>query len=234
MPNTIVTRLVLRRPLYRLHMSGIDVLRALRTETLLPPFVMVSAWLTTSITVEAMKLGAVDVLEKPLEFERLLASVEAAVERAHSAGTAPQRAASDRPPTSVAGRWGWYVLKGCDAASDPSTLELWARESAVSYTTLCEICRLNGIRPIDARDFVRVLRALRAASGSRVAPDIFLAVGDRRTLRSLSLRSGVNLEAKVRTNAVTEFFKAQQFIAPDSGALRSISKVLMDETDANV
>lgn len=135
---------------------------------------------------------------------------------------------SRRP--SVAHRWAVYVLKGCDASCDPNTLEAWANESAVSYSTLCEICRLNAMRPLGARDFVRVLRALRNAYSNGARPVDFLSVSDRRTLRSLSQRSGLDLEQVIHEGDIVEFFGEQRFIAHDLKALRilqmSVLKIL--------
>jgi len=47
-------------------MSGIDVLRALRLVGLKTPTALVTGFATVAMTVEAMKFGAVDVIEKPL------------------------------------------------------------------------------------------------------------------------------------------------------------------------
>jgi hypothetical protein len=47
-----------------LDMRGTDVVRMLKTETTAVPFVLISGFLTTDITVEAMKLGALNVLDK--------------------------------------------------------------------------------------------------------------------------------------------------------------------------
>ena len=82
------------------------------------PFVLVSGFLSTVVTVEAMKLGAVDVVEKPFEVDDLLRLL-------HSTGRCtPQSsgpaglsgAQSDampplRRPGSAAERWAMHVRK---------------------------------------------------------------------------------------------------------------------------
>jgi ActR/RegA family two-component response regulator len=45
-------------------MSGLEVLRILRDGAQVKYFIVVSAWLSTSVVVEAMKLGATEVLDK--------------------------------------------------------------------------------------------------------------------------------------------------------------------------
>jgi DNA-binding NtrC family response regulator len=52
-------------------MRGVDVIRALSTPGTRVPFVLFSGFLTTDITVEAMRLGALDVLERPVSVDDL-------------------------------------------------------------------------------------------------------------------------------------------------------------------
>src|SRR5438876_6556088 len=71
-------------------------------------------------------------------------------------------------PRSVVERMVAYVVKVLDSHGDGAngdfkTIDEWAKRVGVSYSTLCETCRLLGIRPLDARDFARVLSALRAS-----------------------------------------------------------------------
>jgi DNA-binding response OmpR family regulator len=60
--------------------SGIEVIRSLRSEGSDVPFVLVSAFLTRFIEDEARRLGAISVLEKPLTAEDLIAHVRAALD----------------------------------------------------------------------------------------------------------------------------------------------------------
>src|SRR5436190_3850221 len=59
--------------------SGLEVLRGARLRQPAPPVLVLTAYGTVAIAVEAMKLGAVDFLEKPLEIEDLCARVAAAL-----------------------------------------------------------------------------------------------------------------------------------------------------------
>jgi hypothetical protein len=117
----------------------------------------------------------------------------------------------------------------CDeTGGDFKTLEEWAHHIAVSYSTLCETCRLLGIRPLDARDFARVLNALRAAIVHRCAPEVLLNVSDRRVLRTLSIKAGVDLEIRAATTSLHEFLANQRFIPAGSEALRLIRVFALD------
>ena len=60
-------------------MSGIDVVRSLRSDGSDVPFVLVSGFLTDPIAVEARALGAIGVWEKPLTVDDVVVNVRAAL-----------------------------------------------------------------------------------------------------------------------------------------------------------
>ena len=62
-------------------MSGIDLLKRLREIKIDVPVIVITGHGDVPLAVEAMKVGAIDFLEKPFDDEVLLASVRAAIER---------------------------------------------------------------------------------------------------------------------------------------------------------
>ncbi len=58
--------------------SGVDLLRSLRRNGVESPVILITAHGTVELAVEAMKLGALDFLTKPLDYDRLARSLEAA------------------------------------------------------------------------------------------------------------------------------------------------------------
>ena len=58
--------------------SGVDLLRSLRRNDVDAPVILITAHGTVDMAVEAMKLGALDFLTKPLDYDRLARSLEAA------------------------------------------------------------------------------------------------------------------------------------------------------------
>src|SRR6185369_16448156 len=60
-------------------MSGIDLLRHLRERKISVPVIVITGHGDIPLAVEAMKIGAVDFLEKPFDDEVLIASVKAAL-----------------------------------------------------------------------------------------------------------------------------------------------------------
>src|SRR5690606_27782195 len=94
-------------------------------------------------------------------------------------------------PASAADRWARFVLKVCESEGDLKTLKQWADFANVSYSSLRESCWLVGVRPRDARDFARVLRAVVKACERGCDPGVLLDVSDRRTLHLLLEKSGI-------------------------------------------
>jgi two-component system, LuxR family, response regulator FixJ len=62
-------------------MSGIDLLKRLREMKIDVPVIVITGHGDVPLAVEAMKVGAIDFLEKPFDDEVLLASVRAAIQR---------------------------------------------------------------------------------------------------------------------------------------------------------
>ncbi|MFZ5979574.1 MAG: sigma-54-dependent transcriptional regulator [Candidatus Zixiibacteriota bacterium] len=62
--------------------SGLDLLRHLKNEPALPPVLVISGQADIPMALEAVKLGAVNFLEKPVSPEKLLTSVSAALKLA--------------------------------------------------------------------------------------------------------------------------------------------------------
>jgi two-component system, LuxR family, response regulator FixJ len=62
-------------------MSGLDLLRRLREMKIDVPVIVITGHGDVPLAVEAMKIGAIDFLEKPFDDEVLLVSVKAALER---------------------------------------------------------------------------------------------------------------------------------------------------------
>ena len=184
-------------------MLGTQVVRALRDAAVEVPFVMMSGYLTVEATVGAMKLGAIDVIEKPVAVDTLLTLVSSVVNLDASrlpvdAPGAPRPPADNIAsyaklgrPRSAAERWAMLVCKACESDGDPKTLEDWADCAGVSYSSLRESCRLLDIRPHAARDLVRVLRAVIRSHHHDCPPSVLLDVSDIRTLDNLLTRAGI-------------------------------------------
>jgi CheY-like chemotaxis protein len=226
-------------------MHGTDLIRRLQIGIGAPPFVLISAFLTTAITVDAMRLGALDVLEKPIwidDLPDLLFSVlqqpsRSQIRRSPRDISQPARlipaarhARDVKQPGSAAERWAMHAIKGCQSDTDLKTLEQWASCAGVSYTSLRESCRLAGMRAFDARDLVRVLRAVMLAAVCTCPPEVLLDVNDARTLDRLRRRSGLECISPPEKASIEVFFEHQQFIPRDNAAVRLLRTMVRGVT----
>ena len=225
-------------------MEGIEVVRALRSHGLAMPFVLISAFLTTQSTVDAMKLGAVNVLEKPVSIDDVLPIVCSAVSErkefravnvlsSRASGVTPTEISRHpthvQRPRSTAQRWAMHALKACDSPNDLRTLEEWAASAGVSYTMLRENCRMVGVPPLAARDFVRMLRALVLARVQGCPPELLLDVADGRTLERLLQRAGLRSTSELGQFSLDHFFRRQQFLPSDNGAVHLLQKIMIEQ-----
>jgi len=216
--------------------SGLDLVRSARKgRRHRPPFVLMSGYLTVAISVEAMKLGAIDVLEKPVSVDyvstllRGVAGVNRPSRRVSSADSPLQDRTEVSRPRSAPERLASHVLRALEAPHDLKTLNQWARFVGVSYTSLCEVCRLAQVQPHDARDFMRLLRAvLKASAAGSCNPELYLDIGDARTLRTLFRRAGFEKQPNLEATPAA-FLHKQTFLNPHNEPLLLIKRALGDE-----
>jgi len=219
-------------------MLGTNLARAIRSEVGPVPFVLLSGWLTTEVTVEAMMLGAANVIEKPITIETLCGIVASALEYRFvqpgvecagpiaEAGTPGLSASDGLRPTSAAERWAVHVLRACESDGDLKTIGDWATCAGVSTSSLSESCHLLGIQPRDARDFARILRALIKSRIHDCDPEVLLDVSDRRTLTTLLRRGGVVMRTPSGALSVGEFLRTQRFISCENEGLTVLRTLL--------
>jgi two-component system OmpR family response regulator len=196
-------------------MFGLELARSLKERTN-APFLIVSGFLTVETTVAAMRLGARDVLEKPVDIDLIIRRLrdydeELRARPGHGAAT-PGQKWDGQPQSGLAIRWATLILKGTTADTDLRTIHDWARHVGSSYSTLCETCRLIGIRPHAARDFLRTLRAFVQSRNWPHSPSLLLDVADRRTLRHLLDGAGPSFQAS-NDRTTRDFVSDQKFIS---------------------
>jgi DNA-binding response OmpR family regulator len=211
-------------------MNGTEVIRRLRDEGRAMPFVLMTAFPTVELTVDAMKLGALDVLEKPLGIDDLVARILPLVRRSDServrVGSDVAPLATAARPRSVAERWAALVVRACDSDEDMKTIGEWAKFAGISYSSLCESCRLLDIPPHDARDFARLLRAVVRAARGNGRIESFLYVSDSRTLKKLLDQAGCAAGTKAPLMSASEFIERQHFVPLGNDGLKAVRRAL--------
>jgi CheY-like chemotaxis protein len=226
-------------------MHGLTVLGRLRAAQIeAPPVLILSGFADVESAHVAGRLGAAAVLEKPIFVVELLEAMRRVVLQHASRTIRPlhgRRVLTDDgfvasvlatgAPGSVAERWAVSVWKTRESPGDFRTLSQWARFVGVSGSALKESCRLLGIRPYDARDLARVLRALVRARHYRCRPEALLDVSDSRTIKSLFGRAGI--DAAQPPISLDVLFAQQQFVPAANEGLEVLRALAAQSGESN-
>lgn len=103
-------------------MDGLEVLRRLKERRVAARVIMVTAFASIELAVDAMKLGATDFVRKPMTPEIVRNAVDAALAKNLSiASTPPVPAEPDRPPRpliEIVTMNGFHILRPADVGDD--------------------------------------------------------------------------------------------------------------------
>lgn len=209
--------------------TGVDLMTTVKGRGIVLPWMLVGSALTPSTIVKAMRLGALDALEWPFDVATVVGTVlHDTATTAETAWPALPPPSSLAAPRSAAERWAVLVLRGCSADHDLKTIHEWAHAIGASYSTLTDGCRLAGIRPHDARDFLRILRALFLARGRFDNLVHGLSIADSRTAKTLFAKAGLELTHVSGTITLRDFIDRQRFVDPTSDPIAALLRLLDD------
>lgn len=142
-------------------MTGMDLIRRLQGIDPELPVIVITGHGDVPLAVEAMKLGAVDFIEKPFDDEVLLASVRSALKRQTRSGQAEgEREAAVARLASLSTRER-QVLDGLVAGSPNKTI---AFDLGISPRTV-EVYRANLMTKTQASSFSELVRTALLAEG---------------------------------------------------------------------
>ncbi len=65
-------------------MTGLELIKAMKERRISMPIILATAYADVPLAVQAMKMGAVDVLEKPFDYEALLVAIREALQRTYA------------------------------------------------------------------------------------------------------------------------------------------------------
>jgi CheY-like chemotaxis protein len=205
-------------------MSGLQILQRLRVKQSPVPFLLTGS-ATTREAVDAMRLGATDVVEQPLDEEILLPRIRAALQRAPQ--DAPRRLETPEiEEAHAAARWARALAPVITSAKDPRTVSGWSRLVFVSPGALRNWCRTAGVSARRSLVFARLLRVAFLSQGGRHRPEDLLDVVDRRTFVGLLKFAGLDPERPF-PNSPEEFLQ-QQMLVRDADRLQEIRRALAE------
>ena len=162
--------------------SGLDVLHQfLSLQTSASAFV-ITGFAEVVTAVKAIKLGASDFLEKPIDVDALVTTVSEVTIQIRPGSI--DRQECSRPAIR---RWVDLVLRGLSTPDDPRTLEEWASVAHVSRSTLENRCHAAGVLAKPTLDLLRLIRVVRGSVTAGCPPEVLLDADIRTIARLTSL-----------------------------------------------
>jgi two-component system response regulator FixJ len=135
-------------------LSGLDLLRRLNNDAIRLPVIVITGHGDVPLAVEAMKLGAVDFLEKPFDDESLLAAVRAALDRHGDQDQREAREAEFRERLGLLSARERQVLDGLIAGQANKAI---AYDLGISARTI-EVYRANVMTKMKAGSLSELVR----------------------------------------------------------------------------
>jgi CheY-like chemotaxis protein len=206
--------------------DGIALGRCLRRDYGIP-FVVFSGYLNTEVTGNAYRLGAADVIDKPLQPRRLLAAIERAL---HQTSLTPHNSVEDslEPGSdSISQRWTRIVRRAVRAPKDPRTETDAARAASFSTSVFRQVCRECDVPARGTRDLIRFLRALSRAREDGSTLKSHLSVYDPRTRGRLFEQAGLRVDA--RSVPLRAFLLGQKFVPTATVCLQELAHALAND-----
>lgn len=206
--------------------SAFDVIQAVKDRGLDIRWVLFSGFLDFDVAREAGRLGAIHTASLPIDLEALVADALKRTAKAPITGWWKSSLPKGVSPGSAAERWAHLVIRACDAEQDLRTISDWAIAVGASESTVIAACRVVKISPRRARDFMRILRALRRSEGSIAQLEAALSVADPRTYQLLLEHAGLAGSSSSSPISVDEYLALQQFVPSDHYGLVAIKATL--------
>lgn len=192
--------------------SGLEVLRQLRAGGAVIPVVVVTGFATVPSTVEAMRLGAAGVVEKPLFGDDIVRVVEATLVSDPPTTPMLDGRETTAPRFYASLRWASVVVGMIESATDPTTLCAWGRLVGASGGCLRSWCRTLGLSPRRSLLFARLLRATHLARTQGLGPEECLDIAELRTLAKLLRLGGSTTTPPTLAPDEQDFLRLQRLI----------------------
>lgn len=220
--------------------KNLEVVRLMRAEDKLPPFILFGNSVTLSLAVEAMRLGAMDVLTTPFDLSQLYEAVcrvlwaRLVKDAVQTPGGPPSsefpagkanQIGVERRRVTIAERLAVYIVNMISCEEDPKTTSDWSKHVHASSSTIRECCRLVHVKPLNARDLGRVLRAV-YRSGAVWLPELVLDCSDARTLKKMMECAGLSAHRGIATPSTLEVLHQQKWIPQDHALITAVDNLL--------
>ena len=188
--------------------SGVDVVRLIREISSRTAIVLMTAWGTPALVIEAKRNGVTLYADKPLIGDELLIVVE----EARRLQTSRQLSAQPPPFGHAAWRWADLVARGAYFVDDLKNVSTWCRGVGLGRSTLKAWCKAAGIKPKASVDFIRLLQLVIHHAGEPWSLQHRLDTIDERTAEALIRRAGLSRDLLIPD--IDSFMSQQRLIIP--------------------
>ena len=199
-------------------MYGIRVLKEMPRRVLWVPVIVLTRAATVEAAVEAMKLGALDFVEKPVP-DAILATL---LNRLMVRDSTTVASTANRRLANPVERLAHAVLSVVRGPADVPTVAEWSAVAGLSQSGLYALAEIAGCHAKAALDFARLLRIVISAQGREAQFETELYSADIRTVRRLLRRAGVG---GTRFATPSQFINNQRLIE-DSQLLLAVTRAI--------
>jgi two-component system response regulator FixJ len=140
--------------------TGLDLLSAMRERHIFMPIILITAHADVPLAVQAMKMGAIDLIEKPFDDEALLAAIRQALKRWNDDATRVAKTQSIRARLATLTRRENEVLNGLLKGQPNKVI---AHELGISMRTV-EVHRASVMAKMEARSLPELVQLALAGS----------------------------------------------------------------------
>jgi two-component system response regulator FixJ len=143
-------------------MNGIELITKMKEERLAIPVIVLTAHADVPLAVEAMKLGAIDLLEKPFEDEALLAAISTALQRRNADENRSREILENKNRLATLTRREHEILSGLLKGASNKVI---AHELGISTRT-AEVHRANIMTKMRAGNLAELVKMALAAQAN--------------------------------------------------------------------
>jgi DNA-binding response OmpR family regulator len=197
-------------------LTALDLLRAFRGMGLRVPVVVLTGFGSIGTAVEAMKLGASDYLEKPLDGDVLEHVLRSTLQ---TSGAVPLIESA----SYASAMWADAVMSLTRSSIDVKNFDEWGRVLGMSASSVRRVCRAACQSPRASLTLARLLRAVVCSLYQPWRPAERLRVSDPRTLARMLNAGGLPTAGNAIT--VDEFLTRQRLVSHELGLQMLRSRV---------
>ena len=194
-------------------MDGVETAATIQKAGISIPWILFSAAKNEHAASAALQRGALRTVWTPFDVYEVVREAldRLAKQRERDWTRLTETHGLSEPGTTIA--WAaWWILQACTSTTDLPRIEPWVRFVRTSYSLLRNAYIRIGVEPRDARDFMRILRALARTAGRVEHVEGQLALGDARTTAAMLAKAGLTGERTAKPITFEEFLTSQQFI----------------------